>query len=169
MDKYGQMSIWNKTMMIASIIIILLFSGLLCMIGIQRTWTSYIIYTLYGLFIFITVIALSKVPLDVSVSDTIFRINTPLRAKIIPLERIKSARQVPDDYQISLRFGSTGYFGWWGLFKSPEDGTVIVFASNLEELMLVEFVSGKKYIVSCSNAKEMSRQVEERIEALPTR
>lgn len=169
MDKYGQMSIWNKTMMVASTIIILLISILPCIISINWTWTSYIIYALYALFILLTLIALSKVPLDVSVNDVIFRINTPLRAKITPLEAIKSITRFNDAGSLSVRLGSAGYLGWWGLYTTPALGKVNVFASNLQELVLVEFIDGKKYVVSCSNANEMTRQVKERLEALPTR
>ncbi len=163
MDKYGQMSKWNGSMGLLSIGILLIFSFIPWIISEDdESWFA-IAITLYAIIWMFTVIAMWHIPLEISVSNSIFRINFPLRKKSFPINELKSASVYHVSKSLVAKFGCRYYFGWWGNFYDRNIGSLYLYASNLDELVLIELNNGKKYIVSCTDAQSMVDSINKRI------
>lgn len=168
MDKYGQMSKWDGSMINLSVGIILVLSLLSWLVEDYGTWFL-ITIAVYAIVLAITLIAMWFIPLEVSVSNTFFRINFPMRRRILAIDRIRSAKVFDDIKGLKLRLGSRRFFGWWGYYFATGEGKMYVYASNLNQLVLIEMKDGSKYLVSCSDARTMANCIESRIGAKTTR
>lgn len=98
-------------------------------------------------------------PRYVEITPSRLIIDRLLTKKQIPVSEIVSA--VP--YQRTMNFvrtwGSGGLFGFWGWFRNQELGRFFVYATSLDQLVLVTLGSGRKYVISCENAQEMACQI----------
>lgn len=73
----------------------------------------------------------------------------------VPIKDIIELKTIPgSEIRSSIRiFGSGGMFGFLGKFRNPRLGRYTMYATNLNELILIR-TSSKKYIFSCSHHKE---------------
>lgn len=55
--------------------------------------------------------------------------------------------------------GSGAFFGWWGWFRNKELGRFMMYAGNLDKLIYVELINGKKYVFSCDDPQTMAAAV----------
>lgn len=163
MDKYGQMSKWNRTMTVLSIGIVVGGSLIPWIIGDTNIEWFTIAIVIYSLILVLTMIAYWHIPLDISVSSTLLRVNFLLRKKVFPISDIKSATVFCAAKDFVCKAGIRGYFGWWGKYYDKSFGILYVYASNIRQLILVEMKDGKKYVISCSDAQTMARCINNRI------
>lgn len=168
MDKYGQMSKWDGSMVFLSVGVILVLSLLSWFVESNDTYFLCTI-SVYSIMLTVTLIALWFVPLEVSVSSTFFRISFPMRRRLIPVGQIKSASVFDDKRELKIILGSRWFFGWWGRYSTANEGKLFVYASNLNQLVLVRMKDGSKYLVSCSDAKIMANCINSRLGAKITR
>lgn len=80
----------------------------------------------------------------------------------IPIKDIIEIKTIPSsDIRSSIRlFGSGGMFGYLGIFRNPRFGKYTMYATNLNELILIR-TSKNKYIFSCSHHKEFVELVQQ--------
>ncbi|MDE6653116.1 MAG: PH domain-containing protein [Muribaculaceae bacterium] len=168
MDKYGQMSKWDGSMIILSVGVILVLSLLSWLVEDYSTYFLVII-AVYTIVLALTLTAMWFVPLEVSVSNTFFRINFPMRRRIIGIDRLRAAKVFDNKKGLRLRLGSRRFFGWWGIYMDSAEGRIYVYASNLNQLVLVEMKDGSKFLISCSDARTMANCIESRIDTKSTR
>ena len=73
----------------------------------------------------------------------------------IPLNEVIETRRIfKSDINGSIRtFGSGGLFGYLGRFKNDRLGNYTMYATELNNLILVR-TSNKKYVFSCSRPQE---------------
>ena len=80
-------------------------------------------------------------------------------SKVIPLSEIESA----EPYQRTMNFvrtcGSGGFLGYWGWYHNQELKHFFVYATNLNQLVLVRLRSGRKYVISCTDAPSMATEI----------
>lgn len=162
MDKYGQMSRLDGSMVIFSVGVIL---GLSLLSWFVEDYATCFLVTIsvYAMFLGIILTAMFFVPLEVSVSNTFFRINFPMRRRIFTIDRLKSAKVFADKKGLKLMIGSRWFFGWWGRYFDTKEGRIYVYASNFNQLVLVELKDGLKYLISCSDASAMANCINSRI------
>lgn len=168
MDKYGQMSKWDRSMTVLSIGIVVGGSFIPWIIGESNPEWFTVAIIAYAIILTVTMIAFWHIPLEVSVSNSFFRINFLLRKRVFPISDIKSAAVFNASKNFVCKEGIRNYFGWWGKYYDKSFGILYVYASNIRQLMLVEMNDGKKYIVSCSDAPIMAQCINRRIGKIQT-
>lgn len=52
--------------------------------------------------------------------------------------------------------GAYGFFGFWGWYRNQELGYFFVYATKLDQLILLKLKSGRQYVLSCENAEKMA-------------
>jgi hypothetical protein len=98
-------------------------------------------------------------PKYIAVTPSQLVIGRLLTKRTIALNQIASV--VP--YQRAESFirtcGSGGVCGYWGWFRNNEVGNVFVYATRMDQLLLVTLSSGRKYVLSCKDAKTMADNI----------
>lgn len=157
------MSKWNRSMTVLSIGIVVGFSFIPWFIGDDNEIWFTIAIVGYAIVLLITLIAYWHIPLEISVSNTFFRVNFPLRKRIFPIKELKSANVYHATNDFVCKAGIRRYFGWWGKYYDRSLGILYVYASNLRQLVLVEMQDGRKYVISCSDASIMADSINKRL------
>lgn len=154
-DMYKQKSTWSSYSVICTIVILALFIGIILYSISTDHENTFITYLLLVTLIAMCVPALCFLPISVQVDKDSLNIAFSLRNKTIPLSEIARAEPYYDTRSLIRTFGSGGFFGWWGLFCNKELGHVMVYATGLKHLFLIELKNGRKYLVSCSDPEAL--------------
>lgn len=113
-------------------------------------WSCLVAWTLCALFF---------LPRRLELCNGALTIVFPLRRKRIGLSQIEQAKPYGVTMNFVRTFGSGGYLGWWGWFRNQELGRFIVYASDLDHVMLVTMRTGKRYVISCADPEAMSQAI----------
>jgi len=110
------------------------------------------------------IIGVGYMPIRLKANDekiTVRRLFGPLE---VPVNEVIEARRISkSDIDNSIRtFGSGGLFGYLGRFKNDRLGNYTMYATELNNLILIR-TSNKKYVFSCSRSKEFVEYVNLRL------
>lgn len=109
------------------------------------------------------VMGLYYCPVSIIVTQNQLLIRRFFTSKNVPLNEIVSV----EIYSGSTRFlkvcGSGGMFGFYGWYKNKELGRFFIYATNLKELICITLISGKKYMISCEDARNMYNEIHHRL------
>lgn len=109
------------------------------------------------------VLSLYYCPMFISVNPTRLTIGRLVVDKHIPVADIESATP----YQRTMNFvrtcGSRGFMGFWGWYRNQELRRFFVYGGNLDRLVLITLKSGRKYVVSCTDAATMADKINESV------
>lgn len=110
-----------------------------------------------GLLVLIVLIPLyfcSQSPRAILLTDDALVVCKAVGRKAIPFSEIHSIALL-NKYSALRIFASGGFFGYVGLFWNREFGKHRVLAGSLRQPVCVNLVSGKRYVLSCSDGKEL--------------
>lgn len=161
MDLESSISIpmrWSNAVLATTIIVMVILVGTIFYIWI-RHWPQMIVWLKYLLtivFVLTIVICIGNVPVRLKVNSekiTLTRLFKPLTIQICEISEVKRIGE--SDISDSIRtFGSGGLFGYLGRLKSPTLGSYTMYATDLDNLVLIR-TSTKTYVFSCSRPNEL--------------
>lgn len=128
------------------------------------TWMLWLKYLLTIVFIATIIIGVFYTPIRLKANNekiTVTRLFYPLE---MPINEIVEIKQIPKSYiDGSIKTcGSDGLFGYLGRFKNKRLGNYSMYATELNNLILVH-TRGRKYVFSCSRYEELIEYVNIRL------
>lgn len=122
-------------------------------------WTEGLIWLKYLLIIIFlaTIIGvLGLMPLRLTIGNDKIGLHRLIGAIYIPFKDIIELKAIPNsDTAFSIRlFGSGGLFGYLGKFRNKKLGNYTMYATNLNELILIR-TDRKSYVFSCKNRDKL--------------
>lgn len=124
-------------------------------ISTYYVWTNELIwlkYTLIIIFLATIIGVLLLMPLRLTIENNKIILHRLIGSIHIPLKDIIELRGIPNSetaYSIRL-FGSGGLCGYLGKFRNKKLGNYTMYATNLNELILIR-TDRKAYVFSCKN------------------
>lgn len=124
-------------------------------ISTYYVWTNELIwlkYTLIIIFLATIIGVLLLMPLRLTIENNKIILHRLIGSIHIPLKDIIELRGIPNSetaYSIRL-FGSGGLCGYLGKFRNEKLGNYTMYATNLNELILIR-TDRKAYVFSCKN------------------
>ncbi len=162
-NTFGQMSKLNGCSMTLSIAAIIIFAIAPVIVSFDVLISYWPIAALILIFIIITILSLWFCPFEVKIDNQSLCLYFPIRKKEIPMKDIATAEVAEASKGLRPIFGQIGYFGWWGKYRY--DGhKVFLYASNLDHLVCMTLQSGRKIVISCSDASELANRINRFVE-----
>lgn len=117
-------------------------------------------YTLIVVFIATIIGGLGYMPIRLTIENDKIILHRLFGVINIHIKDIVEIRAIPNsETAFTIRtFGSGGLFGYLGKFKNPKLGSYTMYATNLNELVLIR-TNSKKYVFSCKNRDEFIESV----------
>ncbi|MBM6866031.1 hypothetical protein H6A66_12755 [Bacteroides caecigallinarum] len=118
-------------------------------------------YTLIVVFIATIIGGLGYMPIRLTIGNDKIILHRLFGAINIPIKDIIAIKAIPNsETAFSIRiFGSGGLFGYLGKFKNKKLGNYTMYATNVNELILIR-TDRKTYVFSCRNRDEFIESVE---------
>ena len=121
-------------------------------------WPSSMLWLKYLLTIILlttVIVGVGYMPIRLKANDEKVTVRRLFGSLEIPLNEVIETRRIfKSDINGSIRtFGSGGLFGYLGRFKNDRLGNYTMYATELNNLILVR-TSNKKYVFSCSRPQE---------------
>lgn len=112
-------------------------------------------YTLIVVFIATIIGGLGYMPIRLTIENDKIILHRLFGTINIPIKNIIEIKAIPkSETAFSIRiFGSGGLFGYLGKFKNKKLGSYTMYATNLNELVLIR-TDRKAYVFSCRNRDE---------------
>ena len=153
---------WSGGVLSITIVVLLVLVG-----SVFFVWPCPILwlrYLLIIIFIASIIVGLGYMPIRLEVNNkqiTLKRLFGPLE---IPINTIVEINQIPkSEINGSIRtFGSGGFFGYLGQFKNNRLGNYTMYATELNNLMLIR-TNNKTYVFSCTRAKELIKYINSKL------
>lgn len=162
MFNYRQPCNWNSVSVVMTILLFAMWGAIPFLH--QRYVTHDFALDIVAVLIFLCfVCGLYFCPKYVEVSNSLLTIGKLISKKIIPLADIASVTPYQRTMNFVRTIGSGGFMGYWGHYRNQELGKFFVYATRMDQLILVTLKSGKKYVISCKNADEMCEQINLRL------
>ena len=100
------------------------------------------------------------IPLELKWGASGIRITRLFSSTVIPIREVRLVKRFPYAcVQSSVRTcGSGGLFGFLGHFKNEEVGRYVMYATELDNLVMVR-TSGKTYVFSCVKREEFISEI----------
>ncbi|RNC64885.1 PH domain-containing protein [Proteiniphilum sp. X52] len=117
-------------------------------------------YLMMIVFLITVIIGMIYAPIRLEATDKKITLKMVFSSREIPLSEVtKVIRISKSDIDSSIRtFGSGGLFGYLGRFKNDKLGSYNMYATELNNLVLV-CTTNKKYVFSCSRSNEFIEYV----------
>ena len=117
-------------------------------------------YLLMAVFLITVIVGMGYTPIRLEVNDERIRVRRLFGSQEIPLSDVRSVSRISkSDLSGSIQtFGSGGLFGYLGRFKNNRLGSYNIYATELNNLILVR-TSNKNYVFSCSRPHEFIEYV----------
>ena len=117
-------------------------------------------YTLIVVFIATIIGGLGYMPIRLTIGNDKIILHRLFGAINIPIKDIIAIKAIPNsETAFSIRiFGSGGLFGYLGKFKNKILGNYTMYATNVNELILIR-TDRKTYVFSCKNRDEFIESV----------
>ena len=158
MANYRQTCKWSGYS-IAMTVLVIGIVGLLGCFNSPRecdTWLHFLVRILLPILV---ICGVYYSPMFIEVNHTHLYITRLLRKKAIALSDIESVSRYERTMNFARFCGGGGFFGFWGWYRNQELGKFFVYATRLDQLVLVKLKSGRKYVLSCENADKMADAV----------
>lgn len=165
MENYHQKSKWSRfcVMTTTIILIVVVVIAFMPLYNIAERNNIAISIVCGIALIEMIVMELYYCPVSIIVTQNQLLIRRFFTSKNIPLNEIASV----EIYSESTRFlkvcGSGGMFGFYGWYKNKELGRFFIYATNLKELICITLISGKKYMISCEDARNLYNEINHRL------
>ncbi len=132
---------------------------IIMVVSVYFVWTEGLIWLKYLLIIIFlaTIIGvLGLMPLRLTIENDKIGLHRLIGAIYIPFKDIIELKAIPNsDTAFSIRlFGSGGLFGYLGKFRNKKLGNYTMYATNLNELILIR-TDRKTYVFSCKNRDKL--------------
>ncbi len=107
----------------------------------------------------------NQTPLTLGISPDSIKAKMVLGSINIPLDQVVSIEKIPSSDIKLTRYlmGSLGFFGSWGAIKIPNKGKFYMYATELDNLILVKTNFYRSYIFSCTEREAFIEQVQKQI------
>lgn len=117
-------------------------------------------YTLIIVFIATIIGGIGYMPIRLTMGNDRITLHRLFGAINIPMNEIIEFKTIPSsEIMYSIRtFGSGGLFGYLGKFKNKKLGNYTMYATNLNELILIR-TNRRTYVFSCKNRDEFIEYV----------
>lgn len=141
---------WSRGVIFLTAITVIILS-----ISTYYVWTNELIwlrYTLIIIFLGTIIGVLLQMPLRLTIENNKIILHRLIGSIHIPFKDIIELRGIPNSetaYSIRL-FGSGGLCGYLGKFRNKKIGNYTMYATNLNELILIR-TDRKTYVFSCKN------------------
>ncbi len=151
---------WSRQIIIVSVVFCIIALGIipfilyLCGLG----GSLYVCY----LCMFSTLCGMaSQTPRTLSITPEAITLKRIIGTTKIPLENIVSIEQIPADTMSSTRsmMGCFGFFGSWGAIDVPNRGKFYMYATELDNFIMVQNCTWRSYIFSCTEREAFIKQV----------
>lgn len=119
----------------------------------------YIQLILVCILVLMLVSGLFYMPMSISADEYAIYINRSLRIKSIPLQEVKSIYICPPTMGAIRICGSSGFMGYWGWFRERDLGKYFAYYGRSSDCFLVELHNGRKYMLGCQNASQMTEYI----------
>ncbi len=149
---HWSVSVWVITILVLIILIVAEFYIASLNWPTMMLWLKYLLTIVFFATIIIGVYYMPILLKANNEKITVTRLFYPLE---IPTNEIVELKQIPKSYiDSSIKTcGSDGLFGYLGRFKNKRLGNYSMYATELNNLILVH-TRGKKYVFSCSRPQE---------------
>ena len=119
---------------------------------IEMLWLKYL---LVAVFIITVIVGISYAPIRLNANAEKITPRMLFRTLTIPLSEVTAVSKISErDISSSIQtFGSGGLFGYLGRFKNDKIGSYNMYATELNNLILIR-TSSKIYVLSCSRPHE---------------
>ena len=106
--------------------------------------------------------SVTLIPLELKWDSSRIRITRLFSSTVIPLAEVRQVKKFPyASVESSIRTcGSGGMFGFLGHFKNEEVGRYVMYATELDNLVMVK-TAGKTYVFSCVVREEFISDIRE--------
>ncbi len=110
-----------------------------------------------GMLLAIVLLYILSIPRFIRITPDALEIHCVVELTRIPREDIRSITSITrQEIKPLLLLGSYGFFGYYGYFASLNRWqTLKIYASNWQNLLLIEDIYETKYIVSCQNPSQL--------------
>ena len=118
----------------------------------EMLWFKYLMMAVFSITV---IVGMSYAPIRLKANDKKITVKMLFHSRKIPLSDVTGVKRISEfDTSNSLRtFGSGGLFGYLGRFKNDKLGSYNMYATELNNLILVRS-SNKNYVFSCSRPNE---------------
>ncbi len=147
---YSQRSKWATSSIVSTVLVIAVLVG----IGLwlytrdESNPASYVCWTIVTAW---SLFAMLFCPIETRVGSGVLQVIFCARVRTISLQEVASVRPFRVPARFLQSFGSCGFFGWWGWYRTPELGKLMVYAANLDNLVCIELRNGRRYVLSCTD------------------
>ena len=162
MFKYRQPCNWNTSSIVITVLLFIAWAAI-PFINTHSSGQDFALIIVAALLFFSFICGLYYCPKYVEVTNSLLIIGKLISKKIIPLADIASVAPYQRTMNFVRTLGSSGFMGYWGHYRNQELGKFFVYGTRMDQLILVTLKSGKKYVISCKNADEMSTQINLRL------
>lgn len=148
---------WSSSVLTITIVTLAILGGAIFYLStlkwpLMMLWLKYLLITVLVATI---VIGIIYMPIRLNIDNekiTVVRIFSSLEIPKQEIVEIKKIQRSEIDNSIRT-FGSGGLFGYLGLFKNDKLGSYTMYATELNNLILIR-TNNKKYIINCSNPEK---------------
>ena len=154
---------WSPSVVLITVVCLLFMAGGIWIVAIQQIpewWGILFKSAVIGGIIFALGYCVTLIPLELKWSASGIRITRLFSSTVIPIREVRLVKRFPSAcVQSSVRTcGSGGLFGFLGHFKNEEVGRYVMYATELDNLVMVR-TSGKTYVFSCVKREEFISEI----------
>ncbi len=122
--------------------------GVFMLISIIK-WDSILSFLFLGLMVGILVYSFAVVPLWTEVNQDYIKVKKVVGSKKFLKEKVTLTPITRDDLKGAIRvFGSGGYGGYTGWFRTKNLGKFFMLILNKDELVMIETDRGRKFVIN---------------------
>lgn len=148
---------WSGVVWAITIVTLIVLAGAGFYIA-SLNWPTVMLWLKYLLTIVLlttVIVGVGYMPIRLRANDEKISVRRLIGSLEIPLNKVVETRRISKScIDGSIRtFGSGGLFGFLGRFKNGRLGNYTMYATELNNLILVQ-TSSKKYVFSCSRPQE---------------
>lgn len=149
----------SKTSIVVTIFVVALMIGIaisMLFIGKEVAWVSILVL---AVLVGICASAMFFMPTWVEADDEALTVIFPWRRRSFLLSDIAEGMPFADAKKMWRLCGSGAFFGWWGWYAAKGTGKFMLYASNLDDLLLLKLANGKKYVISCVDSAQLLQKL----------
>ncbi len=122
-------------------------------------------YLLMAVFFITVIVGVGYTPMRLKANDETITVRRLFGSLEIPLNKVTGVSRISkSDIDGSIRtFGSGGVFGYLGRFQNDRFGNYTMYATDLNNLILIR-TDNKKYVFSCTKALKFVDYINSRLE-----
>ncbi len=143
--------VWCNNVLLTTIFVgLVMLSAIILLISKSDIFILKIVISLFSIGLILYFISMT--PKSIYLHENTVKIKKIVGSILIPVDDIRQYRKIDqNEIKDSNRdFGSGGFCGYLGKFSNSSLGVFYMYATNLNDLVLI-VTDSKKYVISCSN------------------